>query len=697
MAIAAANLVVTVTAETDSAVSGLKSVDSAAQATTQNVSRFGKSGRDAGLEFLDGMSPINGAFTSVNLAAGAAGAAVGTFAISSIKAFAQTNASAQADLDSIEQSVQSLQLAFGAGLAPAVHEVALQLEYAAVAGESLRNTIEGVTGVSAGLGNVLSVLDSANPLSLKNISGSLQGVEQFGAAIGLVEVETMDAGAAFAYLAEQVREAAQSLESQAFVDQLDMRAQLKQAALDQQAADAAAAAELAVYTSQVEKQTDALGRQAEAAGEANERNSEMRLSLELGSGAAAEAAFSIDKLNEAAGRAWQGQASLNTIWGEAQGQLGFWETQIQNAQSALDILTGEQAENGVLTEEQQRQYDILTGAVGRYTGGVEDSESAVVDAAVAQAEFITKQDELNTKLANGTITQSEYNREMGAAVSAIDPATGATYGLTTAQEGVATAVATVVEKVEGLLVKLGLIPAEKSTDVSAPGVDQATTDVDGLATSISEVPNSFTVTAYANIDPALEQLYYLNEHLPHSPAKTGPFSVLPNWDALFEHLPGAAHKHTVEAFGAVGMAFASQQPALNATAASSGANAGYAFASAFNAAASGGMGKAPYNPIAGHGSPGAPTGPGLPFVPSLPGADYWTDRYGPKPGPAAPTHDPWGGMGYNSPAGNSRSGATNGGRRYVTVPVLMPVDQVGNAAVMGMEAQLALNPGLSGG
>lgn len=216
-------------------------------------------------------------------------------------------------------------------------------------------------------------------------------------------------------------------------------------------------------TREAEKYNAALARQAEYAGIANERNTAWALGVELGSGATAEAAFNLAKLAEAADIAWAGQQNLNAQWAAATEALGFWETNLTNAKSALEILDGELEEHGVLSDEQQRQYDILTDAVERYKGGIEDSEGAVVDAAVAQAEFIRTQDELRTMLDDGTITAAEYARRMSDLTAETDPATSASYDLAGAQSELVTAIDTVIGRIRDLLIELGLIDGKSVT------------------------------------------------------------------------------------------------------------------------------------------------------------------------------------------------------------------------------------------
>lgn len=444
----------------------------------------------------------------------------------------------------LDAQLQDLQATVGRGLIPVVGGLTNNAIEATSAVQSLADSFEDFTGAITGsntqLPSFVELLDSM-PMSLGMVTGSLQGVADgvgwLGEKLGVAAEEGRGFGTTMGVIRDAIAEgeaavASASTSYQTFAETNDRVAESAVTALNA-----------------TEKYESALGRQAEAAGEANERNSEMALGIELGSGAAAEAAFNLDKLNEAAGRAWEGQQSLTQAWNDATGQMGFWETNVSNAEKALGILTSQGITSGT-------EFDILTEAVGRYTGGIKDSEGAVVDAAVAQAEFIKKQDELNTKLANGTITQAEYNLEMGEAVGKIDPATGAAYNLATAQDGLATAVSGAVQQVRDLLVDLGLLPAEKKTDVSVPGATEAKQHIQDINYEIDQVPSSFTVTAYADIAPALLNLQILGDSIPHSPAKRGPLAFTPDWSYLTEGVPEAMNTAvaSVETGGAAMMA-----------------------------------------------------------------------------------------------------------------------------------------------
>lgn len=326
---------------------------------------------------------------------------------------------------------------------------------------------------------------------------------------------------------------------------------------------AAAEAEQRLYA-------DALARQAEAAGQANRENDRYRQVIELGSGATAQAAFNLDKLAEAADNAWQGQQNLNTQWGQATEAVGFWEQNLSNAEQALAVLDGELEEHGSLTAEQQAAYDTLTAASGRYTGGIEDEEGALVDAAVAQANFIARQDELNDLLATDGISPADYAREMAELTAETDPAASAAFNLASAQEGLAESIATSIDRIRDLLIELGLIDGETAT----PEVDVDTTlfdrgaelvegdviqlnsakatpviDVDKVAfdRGVSEAEariaerRSATWTLDLDISRFISQVNYAAGFVEfNSPAAYGPFDHYPEWGWLFETMEPAA-------------------------------------------------------------------------------------------------------------------------------------------------------------
>jgi hypothetical protein len=425
-------------------------------------------------------------------------------------AYAATDA---AKFDRMADSIDEAKEAIGTGLLPVMAQMAEHVTTAANAVQTLVSAMESLPG---GTDSATAATQAFNNSLVFATGGSSLFIDAIGGIAGAFT----DAEAASVPFGEFVREFAATIAPvEAHVEELGT--------------------EFERYTvAQVEAQrasdeyVDALGRQAEQAGLANERNTEALHSLELIGGAAAEAAYGLDQLSEATETAWAAQDKLTGIWGDAQKEMGFWEENLSNAESALELLTGEMEENGSLTDEQQRQYDILTGAVGRYQGGIEDTEGAVVDAAVAQANFIAIQDDLNTKLANGQISAHDYNVEMGKAAGAIDPAAGASYGLAAAQQTVADTVVKVVEKIEGLLVKLGLIPAEKHTDISAPGAEDTEREIIEVKSAVDSVPSSFTITANLDASAFYAGVAQMEGFIPHSPAEKGPLAFTPDWSWL---------------------------------------------------------------------------------------------------------------------------------------------------------------------
>ncbi|MDQ3542051.1 MAG: hypothetical protein M3440_15345, partial [Chloroflexota bacterium] len=238
----------------------------------------------------------------------------------------------------------------------------------------------------------------------------------------------------------------------------------------------------------------ALGKQAEMAGLANERNSDYFLGVQLGSGAVAEAAFALDKLSEASTYQIAAMDSLGAAQQSANANMQVWEGRLTGAEGALKLLDGELAEHGSLTSEQQAKYDILTGAVGRYQGGIEDSEGAVIDSAVAMAQLTSVQDDLNGKLAAGVISEADYARAMGDALSVIDPAAAATFGLAGAQAELTTAIDATVNKLGNLLIDLGILPESKRVDFQTPGLPEADAAVGAVTQKLNDVPATTTAT-----------------------------------------------------------------------------------------------------------------------------------------------------------------------------------------------------------
>lgn len=452
--------------------------------------------------------------------------------------FARNADGAANSLKTAQASIDDVKASLGAGLVPIVAIAAQQVtdmaEAVGILTDSLNGLVGSIPGVNGELVSFSSILTASNPI-LSGFTGMMDLLnDQFG--------ETESKGAPVGAFFKGV--AAQLVDVQAEAEETyDLLLGIQNLMSDRDKGQVGGSGNTA------QKQyNDALARSAELAGIANERNSEMFHTIELGSGAVAQAAFDLAKLATAADAAWQGQQNLNAQWTAAQDAVGFWETNLKNAESALDILSTTQEKNGSLTEEQQRQYDLLTWAQERYKGGVEDSEGAVVDAAVAQAEFIKRQDELNDLLDRGKIKPAEYAREMANLTAETDPATSASYNMAAAQNDLMAAFDASVNKLGNLLIDLGLLPESKRTEFTTPGMEDAQRDVDTLHGKVNDVPGSMTIDVYVNMAAAQNALNELRGMtFTQSPPKKGPMAFVPDWSYLFEGLVKDAENYGKQA------------------------------------------------------------------------------------------------------------------------------------------------------
>lgn len=457
-----------------------------------------------------------------------------------------------------QATIDDLKASIGAGLLPVVASLAQQLTTTVGAITSVVGALNALGGSAGGATAAMSAVDDAMVFAsggstllidgVKGVAGWFDSTEQEASTLvpmifNVAEAMRIASGegnileATIATLTTNLAEQRAELEKLHASGAQDYATDLERLANNGREAQVAQ-----------NEYSESLGRAAEMAGLANERNTEAMHSLELVGGAAAEAAYGLDQFREATETAWAAQDQLNGMMSTAQGEVSKWESHLSDAENALKILDGEMEENGSLTAEQQKQYDALAWATGRYTGAVEDSEGAVVDAAVAQADFVRIQDELNGKLANGEISAHDYNVEMGKAAGAIDPAAGASYNLSAAQQAVADTIVGVVEKIEGLLVKLGLIPPDKKTDVSAPGAIEAQQQLSDVKLAADRVPSSLTITAHVDLSSAVIALDELRGMtFTQSPPKEGPMAFVPDWSYLFEGLDQAADDYGTQA------------------------------------------------------------------------------------------------------------------------------------------------------
>jgi len=157
-----------------------------------------------------------------------------------------------------------------------------------------------------------------------------------------------------------------------------------------------------------------------------------------------------------------------------------------------------------------------------------------------------------TAIAANTIALADQGAKMGTA--AVGQAV-----IKTAMEATGKAAATAATQVDTLTAAIKGVPATLTVTVTTPGAAEAPAAINAITTAVATVPKSFTVTAVVDTSAALAAIANLDAHMPHSPAKTGPFSTPPNWNFLFSALPAAFNSAgaAFDAFGAtVGPKFA---------------------------------------------------------------------------------------------------------------------------------------------
>jgi hypothetical protein len=99
--------------------------------------------------------------------------------------------------------------------------------------------------------------------------------------------------------------------------------------------------------------------------------------------------------------------------------MSEWQSDISEAEKALGILDQQLADGTITQDEYNTKQGELSGYLTRLQGGLEDQNDAYLASVQAKADFMAKQDELNAALANGEITQEEYNSAIGAAEEAM--------------------------------------------------------------------------------------------------------------------------------------------------------------------------------------------------------------------------------------------------------------------------------------
>lgn len=315
--------------------------------------------------------------------------------------------------------------------------------------------------------------------------------------------------------------------------------------------------------------------------------------------------------------------------------LGFWETNLSEAEDALKKLDEAFERGDISAEEYAEKQKNLQWYQERLTAGTHEYELGVVDAVEAEAKHMKAMDDLNQALADKKITQEQYNETVATLNEEYQNATNPQQAVVDGMNNLGTTMKEVQEGFRDLFQEIGLLPPdpidveiamkkdlwEKGLEVvdgdviqldhttATPTVDaddqpllrkaeyaakwlhdfdeekaDAAIDADKekfdtkldeagnrltefggdgaeATLEVNDAPflikmgaaegrvagfNAYVGTATLDVDIApfiagIEHAYGFVEF--GSPAKRGPFSVLPNWDAIFEHAPDAADEN----------------------------------------------------------------------------------------------------------------------------------------------------------
>src|SRR6185312_8428558 len=114
-----------------------------------------------------------------------------------------------------------------------------------------------------------------------------------------------------------------------------------------------------------------------------------------------------------------------------------------------------------------------------------------------------------------------------------------------------TGTAQVQQGIDHLGESLHGVPPTTTVGFATAGVPDTLSHIQQVNAAIDGTPSSFTVTANVNISGAIASIAQLDRMMPHSPAKEGPLSTLPNWDALFAGIAASADKYGKDAVDSV--------------------------------------------------------------------------------------------------------------------------------------------------
>ena len=212
---------------------------------------------------------------------------------------------------------------------------------------------------------------------------------------------------------------------------------------------------------------------------------------------------------EATANAHTVQQAFDTLKGQLDQQMQYWDGLKSGAEESLEVLGRiREEQGGILTPEQQQQWESLTWLVGRAAGAMEnDLEPALVNVRAAQAEWIKELDRINSSdmsmdEKNAAILELSKNFN-----GALDPAGNLTTSITILTD----AVNNLVNAILGLPTENPL-PPEINTKVNLD-----TADFDNNMTVTRDEAMDFdntvvSATADANTEPSKEKYRDLVQH-----------------------------------------------------------------------------------------------------------------------------------------------------------------------------------------
>src|SRR5690606_21994441 len=216
--------------------------------------------------------------------------------------------------------------------------------------------------------------------------------------------------------------------------------------------------------------------------------------------------------------------------------ISQWEGTMQGAERVLKMLQDKQKQGIPLSEAEAKAIERLTWLRDRSAAAVRDDYlPALAEEYSLLADLIQRGDELHAAYQSGKISAEDYhtalaevNQRYAELVASTDPATAAAMGLADAQQKTADIIDKVLERLENLMIALGLLPASQEIELTMPGIDEVqrkltevnemelagkTVDVEAstdtamerlreVERQIAAVPRSSTITADVDISPA---------------------------------------------------------------------------------------------------------------------------------------------------------------------------------------------------